>query len=61
MFKVFNANFPFKTFKANFLGPIAVKGYEVISPSKYKTFQLLLIADKCALFNIFFHSTLRKF
>ena len=28
--KVFNANFPFKAFKANFLGPIVVKGSEVV-------------------------------
>ena len=30
MFKVFNANFLFKSFKANFLGPIVVKGSEVV-------------------------------
>ena len=30
MFKVFNANIPFKTFKANLLGPIVVKGFEVV-------------------------------
>ena len=30
MFKVSNANFPFKTFKANFLGPIVVKGSKII-------------------------------
>ena len=52
MFKFFNANFPFKTFKANFLGCLVVKGFEprgCISPSEFKTFKLLLIADKCAL------------
>ena len=45
MFKFFNANFPFKTFKANFLGPKVVKGSEAVQvPLNLKRLTLINIS-----------------